>query len=308
MMHSSPVRIGTRASKLARWQADWVARELSGLGTTVEIVEITTRGDAQQQGPISQIGSTGVFTKEIQAALLDGRIDVAVHSLKDLPTEPADGLVLAAVPVRERPDDALVATQFDSLDALPEGARIGTGSMRRRAQLKHHRPDLAMLDIRGNIDTRLRKLADGDYDAIILAAAGLHRLGLEGHICQLLAPPLMLPAAGQGALGIECRADDTTTQQVVSQLDHPPSRQATTAERALLAALQAGCLAPVGAWGRMSDDRLVLDAVVADLEGRQCLRASQTASPNEATALGCQVAEQLFAQGAEPIIAASRNG
>lgn len=306
MTQPTQVRIGTRASLLARWQADWVSDALANLGAVVELVEITTKGDAQQQGPIAQFGGQGVFTKEIQAALLGGEVDLAVHSLKDLPTDATDGLVLAAVPERERSDDALVSDQFASLEELPNGARVGTGSMRRRAQLKHLRPDLEILDIRGNVDTRIRKLIAGDYDAIILAAAGLRRLGLEKHIRQLLAPPMMLPAAGQGALGIECRADDNATQQLLAKLDHQTSRQAVTAERALLAALRAGCLAPVGAWGRVQTGELLLDAVVADVDGKRCLRASQTGSLADATALGQQVAEKLFAQGAEAIIAQSR--
>ncbi len=306
MTQSLPVRIGTRASRLARWQSEWVASRLQDLGAAVELVEITTRGDAQQQGPLSQFGGQGLFTKEIQAALLRDEVDVAVHSLKDLPTGTTEDLVLAAVPVREQSDDALVCNRFDALDQLPEGARVGTGSMRRQAQLKHHRPDLEILDIRGNVDTRLRKLDDGVFDAIILAAAGLRRLGLESRIRQRLGPPIMLPAAGQGALGIECRADASEVRQLLEKLDDLPSRQAIVAERAVLATLQAGCLAPVGVWGRQQSGQLLLDAVVADVDGKQFLQASQTGPPTDATALGKRVAEQLFAQGAETIIAASR--
>ena len=319
-MTSQTVRIGTRASQLARWQADWVARELTQLGASVEIVEITTSGDARQQGPISQIvkqkqivggqmvgsqtGGQGVFTKEIQSALLRGDVDVAVHSLKDLPTEMAHGLLLAAVPAREPADDAFVSVRFAALAEVPHGGRVGTGSRRRQAQLLHERSDLQIEDIRGNLDTRLAKLDAGHYDAIVLACAGLRRLGLDRRITEQLGPPRMLPAAGQGALGIECRADEDTVRQLLGRLDHGPTRQAVTAERALLASLEAGCLAPVGVWGRVAEKEVLLDAVVVSLDGQQYLHASQ--SGPEPVTVGEQVAEQLRGQGAMSLIAASR--
>ena len=221
---NKPLRIGTRGSKLARWQADWVAAELSRLGTSVEIVEISTQGDREQAGPLSSLGGEGVFTKEIQRALLANEVDLAVHSLKDLPTEPVAGLVLGAVPTRASTADALVSNAFASLDELPQGARIGTGSPRRQAQLLHRRPDLQVLGIRGNVDTRLRKLDDGEYNAIILAEAGLQRLGLADRIAQSLTPDIMLPAVGQGALGIECRDDDPITKTALQNLDDQASR------------------------------------------------------------------------------------
>ncbi len=304
------VRIGTRASQLARWQADWVARELTRLGAAVEIVEITTSGDACQQGPISKIvqkgqtGGQGVFTKEIQAALLRSDVDVAVHSLKDLPTETVDGLLLAAVPQREPADDALVSVRYASLDELPRGARVGTGSRRRQAQLLHGRRDLQIEDIRGNLDTRLAKLDAGRYDAIILACAGLRRLGLATRIRQRLGPPGMLAAAGQGALGIECRSADETVRKLLARLEDLPSRQAVTAERVLLATLEAGCLAPVGVWGRVATQQVCLDAVVVSLDGQQCLRSSHAGS--DPVAVGQQVARQLLDQGAAAIIADSK--
>jgi hydroxymethylbilane synthase len=300
------VRLGTRASPLARWQADWVADQLSRQGTEIEIVEITTLGDANRQGPIHQFGGQGVFTKAIQSALSSGTIDLAVHSLKDLPTEPTEGLTLAAVPVRERSDDALVSVRYDALDQLPGGARVGTGSIRRRAQLMGLRPDLEIIDIRGNLETRLDKLESGEYEAILLAAAGLRRLGLERRISELLSPPRMLPAPGQGALGIECRAQDPSTIGLLSILDHPLSRQTVTAERTLLAALRAGCLAPVGAWGRLEGDLLVLDAVVAEPDGQRMLRTSQRGTVEDADALGKRAAADLLAQGADAIIAKTR--
>jgi len=305
-MTNDPIRIGTRASKLAKWQANWVADQLRRLGATVELVEITTSGDVQQTGPIADVGLQGVFTKEVQAAVLTGDADIAVHSLKDLPTEQVDGLVLAAVPERENVADALVSNQAKSLAALPTGARVGTGSLRRLAQLKHLRPALKVVGIRGNVDTRLRKLDEGECDAILLAAAGLHRLGWEDRIAELLAPPQMLPAVGQGALGIECRGDDLAVQELLSQLDHNETHQAVTAERAMLALLHGGCSVPVGGWGRIENGKLVLDGLVANLMGTQVLKANASGHPSAAKQIGQQVAELLLAQGAATIIAAAR--
>ncbi|MCG8451416.1 MAG: hydroxymethylbilane synthase [Pirellulales bacterium] len=305
-MTTSPLRIGTRASKLAQWQAKWVAQQLAGLGVTVELVEITTSGDEQQSGPIAALGQQGVFTKEIQAALLDNCADVAVHSLKDLPTETVAGLTLAAVPAREVVSDALVTNLAPSLASLPKGARIGTGSLRRQAQLKNLRADLEIVGIRGNVDTRLRKLDEGEYDAIVLAFAGLRRLGLESRITELLEPPRMLPAVGQGALGIECRECDTTVRKLLSQLDDLPTHQATAAERTMLARLHGGCSAPVGAWGRVESGKLVLDGLVANLAGTQILQASATGNCDDVQAVGNQVAEDLLGQGAAELIAAAR--
>jgi len=300
------IRIGTRASLLAQWQANWVAQQLRQLGTTVELVEITTSGDIEQSGSIASLGQQGVFAKEIQAALLEGRADVAVHSLKDLPTEQMKELVLAAVPEREIVADALVTQQGQTLDELPAGARVGTGSLRRQAQLKYLRADLEVVGIRGNIDTRLRKLDAGEYDAVVLAAAGLRRLGWAGRISELLEPPRMLPAVGQGALGIECLATSRAVYQLLRQLDHHESHQAASAERAMLALLHGGCSAPVGAWGRSEQGSLRLDGLVANLDGTHVLRASSTGSINDALAQGEDVAKQLLGQGAAEIIAAAR--
>jgi hydroxymethylbilane synthase len=309
------LRIGTRASKLARWQSDWTAAQLEALGAAVEIVEIATRGDVEQQGSVASLGVQGLFTKEIQTALLAGEVDLAVHSMKDLPTEQVAGLTLAAAPSREDVADALVTRgQPQALEQLPVGARVGTGSLRRRAQLLHLRPDLQVLGIRGNVDTRLRKLDAGEYDAIVLAVAGLSRLGLAGRIAQRLEPPHMLPAPGQGALAIECRADDAVAISVVSQLDDPVCRLATTAERVVLAALHGGCSAPVAAWGRIDGDQLLVDALVADVQGREVLRASGSGSIAKgegaglavAERLGRVVAENLLAQGAARLVEAAR--
>ncbi|MCE9528129.1 MAG: hydroxymethylbilane synthase [Planctomycetales bacterium] len=304
-MPTPRLRLGTRASPLARWQADWVAGELRKRGVEVELVLIATQGDVKT-GPLGQIGGQGLFTKEIQRALLDVQIDLAVHSLKDLPTTNVEGLALAAVPERESIGDAFVCNTAKSLADLPQNARIGTGSLRRRAQLLHQRPDLQMLEIRGNVDTRLRKLDAGDYDALVLAQAGLHRLGLDARIASIIPLSIMLPAVGQGALGIEARADDESTRRILSQLSHEATYQSVIAERALLAALRGGCLAPVGAWGRVENGLLSLDGVVLSGDGREKIASSASGSPSAAADLGCEVAEQLIAQGAERLIASTR--
>jgi len=299
------LRLGTRGSALARWQADWVTDELQTTGVVVEQVLITTSGDVTS-GPISEIGGQGLFTKEIQQALLDDRIDVAVHSLKDLPTEPVVGLALSAVPPRADVGDALVSTRFTSLDDLPAGARVGTGSKRRQSQLLHLRPDLVVEDIRGNVDTRLKKLDAGEYDAIILAQAGLTRLGLTDRITQRFSPDQMLPAVGQGALGIETRAGDETTIAAVAFMDDASTRAAVVAERSLLATLLGGCLAPIGAWARGDGGALVLDAVVLSIDGGQRIATRLTDDLDSAARLGQHAAEQLLAQGAADLIEAAR--
>ena len=300
------LRLGTRASALARWQADWVAERLRELNVDVEMVSITTGGDVKP-GPISAIGGQGLFTKEIQRALLDGRIDLAVHSLKDLPTEPVKGLTLAAIPPRASCGDVLVCRAAESLESLNAGARVGTGSMRRRAQLLHLRRDLVVADIRGNLDTRLRKLDEGLYDAIVLAEAGLVRLGWQDRITQRIPLTTMLPAVGQGALGVEARQSDPHTLAILGRLDDLTSRSAVVAERTLLAALRGGCLAPVGAWGRMEGGQLRLDAVVLSGDGSQRLAANAVGSVTQAAAVGEEVAQMLLAQGAGQLIANSRS-
>jgi hydroxymethylbilane synthase len=305
---SSPrVRIGTRGSPLARWQADWVAANLRQLGAETELIVIKTEGDVRS-GPIAQIGGQGVFTKEIQRALIDSRVDIAVHSLKDLPTEPVSGLRLGAVPPRAVPSDVLVARSAYTLATLPLGARIGTGSNRRRAQLLHHRPDLVVEPVRGNLETRLRKLDEAQTDALVLAEAGLRRLGLEDRIGFVFPSTVMLPAVGQGAIGVEIRAEDQSTQQTIAPLDDPSSHAAVVAERAALAGLRGGCLAPIGALGHVESGELTLDVVVLSPDGRQRIAASDTAGPDEAEALGQRVADQLLAQGAGALIDSSRKG
>ena len=289
------IRIGTRGSQLAQWQANWVAQQLRELGAEVEIRLLKTEGDVSTQS-LGVIGGQGVFTKAIQRALLAGEVDLAVHSLKDLPTEPVEGLRLAASPPRERTGDALVSSRYAAFDELPDGAKVGTGSARRRAQLKHHRPSLEIADIRGNVDTRLAKLDDGQFDAIVLAEAGLHRLGLEGRITEVLSRDWMYPAIGQGALGLETRSDDAATLEVVGKLNDPETMAAVTAERTMLRTLQAGCLAPVGAWCRIEEDRLKLDGVVLDPAGTQRLHVAVDAELQDAETLGASAAEQTVGE------------
>src|SRR3954447_2169680 len=272
------LRLGTRASALARWQAEWVAARLQERGVAVELVPITTQGDVKA-GPLAQIGGQGLFTKEIQRALLDGKIDLAVHSCKDLPTAEVAGLAIAAVPARESTADVLLSLKADSIESLPSQARVGTGSLRRKAQLLHLRADLLIEDIRGNVETRLRKLDDAEYDAIVLAEAGLKRLNLDHRITQVIPRSVMLPAVGQGALAIETRVADARTRTLVAPLDHYPTHQAVLAERRLLLALRAGCLAPVGALARVDESKLALDAVVLSPDGKRRLTASGSGSP-----------------------------
>lgn len=303
-------RIGTRGSALALWQANWVAAELRGRGHTVELVPIKTSGDQSQAdvSPVRGFGGVGVFVKELERALLQAEIDLAVHSLKDLPTERVEGLCLAAVPERAPVEDVLISRENLPLAKLPSQARVGTGSARRRALLMHHRNDLRMLEIRGNVDTRLAKLRAGDYDAIVLARAGLERLGWADQATEILPLEWMLPAVGQGALGIEARANDAELLVVLAALDHANTHAAVKAERTLLAELRAGCLAPVGAWARIdeSSDQLLLNATVASTDGIRRIDVTETgliAAPEE---IGRQAAARLRDAGADEIIAAER--
>jgi hydroxymethylbilane synthase len=301
------VRIGTRGSPLARWQAEWVAARLAESGVEVVLVPIATQGDIQQRGPIGEIGTLGVFTTEIQRALLDRQVDLAVHSLKDLPTEPVEGLCLAAVPKRGPHGDVLISRAGQSFAELPPGAAIGTGSSRRRSQLWHARPDLKMLDVRGNVDTRLRKLHEGQYDALVLAEAGVTRLELRQYITEVLPQSLILPAVGQGALGLETRVDDKHTRHLLSSLDDKATHQGVLAERAMLAALRGGCLAPVGALGRLAaDGQLHLDGIVLSQDGRTRLASHAQSDPLEAVELGERLAADLLDQGADELIESAR--
>lgn len=303
-----PIRIATRASRLALWQADHVAGLIRSAapGCSVEIVHISTLGDRDQSEPLQAFGGFGVFTREVQKAVLDQRADIAVHSLKDLPTEVTPGLCLAAVPERADVADALVLPASSSgdfdLHSLPQQARVGTGSLRRQAQLLHVRPDFQLREVRGNVETRLRKLDEGEYDALVLAAAGLTRLGLQNRISRLIVPPVMFSAVGQGALGIECRDTDLALREILSKIDDPATHSAVTAERALLAELRAGCHAPVGVITRAEGEELILEGVVLSPDGRQRLHAIGKRVEAEALELGVSVANELRVQGAEALM------
>lgn len=288
------------------WQAEWVSGQLTQRGHEVELSIIATHGDVSSAS-LSQVGGQGLFTKEIQRELWLGQIDVAVHSLKDLPTVPVEGLVLAAVPERETTQDCLLSRQGLSFEELPSGATVGTGSSRRAAQLLAWRSDIAIKDIRGNVDSRIRKMEEGRYEAIVLAAAGLTRLKLQSHITQFLPQSRILPAIGQGALGLECRSDDFATLEALEQLNHAPSFAAVSAERELLSSLLAGCLAPVAALALVSgSEQLELTAAVFSVDGRQAIRAVMAGSMEQAKVLGREVAQELIQQGANELIAAAR--
>ena len=302
--------IGSRGSKLALWQSEWVRARLLELRPEAEIrIEvIKTSGDVLLNVPLATIGGKGVFTKELEEALLAGDIDLAVHSLKDLPTTLPDNLAITAITEREDARDALilregVAAHINSPVELPRGAIVGTSSLRRQAQLKHLRPDVQIKDLRGNVDTRLRKLDSGDYDAIILASAGLRRLGFERRINAAIGHEEMLPAVGQGALGIETRANDARTHALVSLLDHAPTRAACTAERSLLHALGGGCQVPIAAHAVASGASLHLEALVAALSGEQIIRDAIEDETAHAARAGETLAARLLERGAETLLA-----
>jgi hydroxymethylbilane synthase len=301
----SPLRIGTRGSPLALWQAEYVAGGLRPLAAPrdIELIQIETSGDAVQNLPLSQIGGDGVFTKEIQRALLGNIVDVAVHSLKDLPTTYVEGLTLGAVPPRGAPGDVFVSRRHARFDDLPHGAVIATGSLRRRAQALHRRPDLKLTAIRGNVGTRLHKLDEQGLDAIILAQAGLERLGLSAHITEILDPLWMLPAVGQGALGLECRTDDSATATVLGQLNDAATRQAVLAERALLRGLGGGCLVPIGARAVIVEDRLTLRAAVLAPDGSRRVADKAEGPAVDAEQIGQALAERMLEQGARELLA-----
>ena len=291
--------IGSRGSQLALWQAHWVSSQLKELGHEVEIEIIRTTGDKVTDVPLAKVGGKGLFTKEIEDALLEGRVDLAVHSLKDLPTVLPEGLALAAVPPRELPLDALVGRR---LDELPMGARVGTSSLRRSAQLKRLRPDLRIESVRGNLDTRLRKLDEGQFDAILLAAAGLRRLGWENRITELLDPRRMCPAVGQGALGIETR-ESGAAREAVAELDDASTRAAVAAERAVLAGLGGGCQVPIGAYATVDSGTLELRSVVVDPDGRTLVEDKCSGPAARAAEMGTAAARRLLEGGARQILA-----
>jgi hydroxymethylbilane synthase len=303
-MVGSKVIIGSRGSKLALAQATWVKERLENLRPDVEleIAVIKTSGDLFTEAPLNQIGGKGLFTKEIEEALLGGKIDLAVHSLKDLPTVLPKGLCLAAVGEREDARDGFVSNKWESLGELPRGAVIGTSSLRRHSQLLGMRNDLEIRNLRGNLDTRLRKLDEGSYDAIILACAGLIRLGLAHRITKKISTSQICPAIGQGALGIETRGGDTSVINAVRLLNHIETELATQAERAFLRRLGGGCQVPIAAFGRVEGRELHLEGVVASIDGKQMYRYSVHSALNEAETLGNRLAESLLAMGAGEVL------
>jgi hydroxymethylbilane synthase len=294
------LRIGSRGSQLALWQANHIRDLLCEHGHQVEIEIIKTTGDKITDVALAKVGTKGMFTKEIEEALAEGRIDLAVHSLKDLPTEIPLGFEIAAITKRENPQDVFCSRKFANIEDLPQGARVGTSSLRRHAQLKALRRDLDIYPLRGNVDTRLRKLEAGEYDAVILAAAGLNRLGKTELIKQVIPADVMCPAAGQGALGIEIRAGDSVTHEHLAFLDDAAARAATTCERALLNKLGGGCQVPIGAFAEVHNGRLHLDAVVARPDGSRILRESRDGG--DPVQLGEAVGESLLQRGGEAIL------
>jgi len=301
--------VGTRGSALAMWQAQWVVERLRALhpGLGIRIERIQTEGDRESGPPLWQIGGTGLFVKEIEKALLDCRIDVAVHSMKDLPSSMPDGLSIAAVPEREDPRDVLVSRLGMGLSRLPRGARVGTSSSRRRAQLLAFRPDLEIVPLRGNVDTRLRKASGEDLDAAVLAAAGLERLGHSDRITEFIPLEVCLPAPGQGALAVQVREDDLSVMELLAALDHAPTRAATDAERAFLRAMGGGCQLPMACLCRQGDGgMLVMDALVASPDGAVVLRERLVGAGSGASELGATLAEKLLGRGADRLLSEVR--
>ena len=304
-MNKQPsLRIATRESPLALWQANFVKDVLNQHHPAlfVELVPMTTRGDQILDSPLAKVGGKGLFVKELEKAMLDGRADIAVHSMKDVPMEFPEGLGLAVICEREDPADAFVSNDYRSLKELPQGARVGTSSFRRQCQLKEQRPDLEILDLRGNVGTRLGKLDSGEYDGIILAAAGLIRLGLAERIRERLAYELSLPACGQGAVGIECRNDDLETLKLLDCLHHTQTAARVTAERAVNARLEGGCQVPIASFAELEGDSLNLRALVGAVDGSVIYRSERNGSQHDAERLGIEVAEDLLKQGAKAIL------
>ena len=294
------LRIGSRGSQLALWQANHISALLRERSHEVEIEIIKTTGDKITDVALAKVGTKGMFTKEIEEALAEGRVDLAVHSLKDLPTELPPGFEIAAITKRENPRDVFVSNNYSRIEDLPKRARVGTSSLRRQAQLKALRADLDVHPLRGNVDTRLRKLESGEYDAIILAAAGVTRLGLTALVKQIIPAEIMCPAAGQGALGIEIRLGDTAVRQHLEFLEDDSARRTTTAERALLNRLGGGCQVPIGAFAEARNGRVYLQGVVADPDGSQVLRESRDGA--DPMTLGEQVGETLLRRGGDAIL------
>lgn len=302
-----PLRIATRGSALALWQANHIRERLAQLhGIDSELIRIRTSGDKFQGASVAevseQVGTKGIFIKELEEALLAGTADLAVHSMKDVPTENPAGLVFPAITKREDVRDCLISRNGARLKDIASGARIGTSSLRRQAQVRHHRPDLQLFDLRGNVDTRLKKVAAGEFDAIVLATAGINRLGASDKITEIIPPEIMLPAVGQGALGIETRADDRETSRFVAALDDLESHAAVTAERALLRELEGGCQIPLGAWARFENGELRLEACVFSADGKEFVRKELRGQPGEAEKLGVRLGQIMIEAGADRIL------
>ncbi len=301
---SKTITIGTRGSPLALWQAHWIKSQLESAheDLTVDLVKIKTSGDKIQDVPLAKIGGKGLFTKEIEESMLRYETDIAVHSMKDVPVQFPPSLTLSVVTEREDPRDALIARNGFKLDTLPKGARVGTGSFRRTTQLLHYRPDLEVVPMRGNVQTRLDKLESEGLDAIILAAAGLIRLGMADHITEYIEPEIMLPGGGQGAVGIESRKEDIRVMNRIFPLDHEESHMAIEAERSFLTRLEGGCQVPIGVYATIDGGNLSLRGLVGSLDGKQVLKAEQTGSAEDPRAIGFQLAGELLEMGADKIL------
>lgn len=303
-MPTKRIRIATRKSPLALWQAEHVRDLLQQAhpGLEVELVGMSTQGDRVLDSPLAKIGGKGLFVKELEQSMLEGRTDIAVHSMKDVPVELPPGLHLPVILPREEPRDAFVSNKYKSFSELPNGARLGTSSLRRQTQLQALRPDLSIESLRGNVGTRLQRLDDGVYDAIILASAGLIRLGLSERIAESLPPEICLPAIGQGAIGIECRIDDPVVNQLIRVLDDPETHICVRAERALNARLEGGCQVPIAAHAVLQNGRVLLDALVGRPDGSEIIRGHQSGTAAEAEAIGLELAEDLLARGADVVL------
>jgi hydroxymethylbilane synthase len=306
MQERSTLVLGTRGSKLAVHQSEWVQTRLRELAPHLNVTlrRIQTSGDKILDVPLAKIGGKGLFVKEIEEALLSGEIDLAVHSMKDVPTELPPGLDLLCIPTREDARDALISRDGTRFKELPHGAKVGTSSLRRQAQLLQARPDLSISTLRGNLDTRLKKLREGQFDAIVLAAAGLRRLGWETEITEYLSPEISLPAIGQGALGIEGRREDTFVRDVLNRLEHAPTRIMVMAERALLHRLQGGCQVPIAAHATLMGSEIVLEGLVASVDGKEVIRDRVKGTVDDPFSVGVQLAERLLARGGERILQA----
>ncbi|MEX5385147.1 hydroxymethylbilane synthase [Cronobacter muytjensii] len=304
-MLDNVLRIATRQSPLALWQAQYVKQRLEAChpGLTVELVPMVTRGDVILDTPLAKVGGKGLFVKELELAMLDGRADIAVHSMKDVPVEFPEGLGLVTICEREDPRDAFVSNRYQRLDDMPAGSIVGTSSLRRQCQIAARRPDLIIRSLRGNVGTRLSKLDNGEYDAIILAVAGLKRLQLDARITSPLAPEESLPAVGQGAVGIECRLDDTRTRELLAPLNHEETAVRVRAERAMNTRLEGGCQVPIGSYAELNDGELWLRALVGAPDGSRIVRGERRGTPHEARALGISLAEELLNHGAREILA-----